>query len=666
MQLVDRRWTRVTDCDVVDHSGSLRECAAEAMQRRDWPEVLRALRAADASELTAAELWTLVEAEMAAGGGPRECRPALELAHAAYVRDGDMEGASWTALVLMFGAFANSEHELGNAWMVTLGRLMDGLPECKVHVLLSIVVSFLSIDAGEFESTIASMQQAQELARKLGEQGLEVWARQREAIATVRSGEFDRGLAMLDETMVGTLSIDLSPLVRGALLCHGVSLCQQVGDSKRAGWWIEAGDRATSACGLNFSGECHMHRAEVLKSQGSLARAEAEARLGCEGYLNDNHHLGWGWVQVGEIRLRVGDLDGAEDAFTVAYSKDYLPDPGLALLRMAQGKVDHAAKEINRALEHLAIDKPRRVNLLAAAVTIRIAAGDPDGAAAACDELIELSEVFTSDTFAATATCARGELRSAEGHHEDAVRLLRSGISHWIEIGAPYEAAIARIHLAEAMAALGDLDDARMELKVAGRALQELGAEREEQRVAALLAALGGTAEDDTSGGPRVDKVFMFTDIESSTALATAMGEDEWDRVLRWHDRQLGDCISENAGVVVKHEGDGVFAAFADPSAAVTAAVAIQERLAAHRQQHGFAPAVRIGIHAGPAIERGGDYFGMAVNTAARVMTLAAGGQIMASESLADACGPRAGEVRSVELKGLGAPTTVVTVNWQQ
>ena len=201
---------------------------------------------------------------------------------------------------------------------------------------------------------------------------------------------------------------------------------------------------------------------------------------------------------------------------------------------------------------------------------------------------------------------------------------------------------------------------------MAGRALQELGAEREEQRVAALLAALGGSAEDDTSGGPRVDKVFMFTDIESSTALATAMGEDEWDRVLRWHDRQLGDCISENAGVIVKHEGDGVFAAFADPSGAVTAAVAIQERLAAHRQQHGFAPAVRIGIHAGPAIERGGDYFGMAVNTAARVMTLAAGGQIMASDSLADACGPRAGEVRSVELKGLGAPTTVVTVNWQQ
>ena len=116
--------------------------------------------------------------------------------------------------------------------------------------------------------------------------------------------------------------------------------------------------------------------------------------------------------------------------------------------------------------------------------------------------------------------------------------------------------------------------------------------------------------------------------------------------------------------MIVKHEGDGVFAAFGDPQGAIDAAVAIQERLAAHRADHGFAPAVRIGVHAGQATERNGDYFGMAVNTAARVMSLAAGGQIIASDSLIGACGPRAGELRSVELKGLTAPTTVITVAW--
>lgn len=262
------------------------------------------------------------------------------------------------------------------------------------------------------------------------------------------------------------------------------------------------------------------------------------------------------------------------------------------------------------------------------------------------------------------AACAAGELHVAHGRHETGEQRLREGMARWIAIGAPYEAALARVQLGQAVAGLGDADQARMELKAAGRVFEELGAEHERTRVAALLANLGGDV-DAAPAGPKVDKAFMFTDIESSTALATAMGEDEWDRVLQWHDRLIGDCISEHAGAVVKHEGDGVFAAFDDGAGAIAAAVSIQERLAAHREHNGFAPAVRIGVHAGSAIERHGDFFGMAVNTAARVMTLAAGGQIVVSDSLAAACGDRASDPRSVELKGLGAPTTVVDVAWR-
>jgi tetratricopeptide (TPR) repeat protein len=575
---------------------TLRARADEALERRDWPEVLRALRAVDTNELTGAELWTLAEAEVAAGSDADRIQTVSELSHAAYVREGDMEGASWTALMITWAAYSNRQEDLGRAWEATLLRVMEGLSECRVHVLVPIALSYRSIPEGRTAEAIEMVRQAQDLARKFGDRELEVWARQREAIATVRSGDFDRGLEMLDETMVGAVSIDLSPRVRGALLCHGISCCQNVGDVKRASSWIAAGDRTTSAAGINFSGECHMHRAEVLKMQGSLARAEAEARLGCEGYKFDNAHLGWGWMQLGEIRLRSGDLEGAEDAFTIAYSKDYLPDPGLAMLWMARGKVDVARKEIERALEYLVpphggirstpISDPLRVGLLAAAVTIRIADGDLGVAAEACDELTELAGVFASDVFTATATCAQGELHAAQGRHDEAARLLRDAVSRWVQVEAPYETSIARIHLADALAAMDDIDGARMELKVAGMALHELGAERDEQRVTAKLAALGGAA-DALAGGPRVDRVFMFTDIESSTALATAMGEEEWDRVLRWHDRLLGDCISENAGAIVKHEGDGVFAAFADPSGAVGAAVAIQARLAAHRADHG-------------------------------------------------------------------------------
>lgn len=647
--------------------------AADAIDRRDWPEVLRALRAVDTNALTGAELYALAEAEGAAASSPDAVLASLELAHAAYVREDDMEGASWTALRLVFLAGANNEPEVSAAWLATLGRTMNDLPECRVHVLASVLASYRTLAEGQIEATLDLAQQAQKLARQLGDRELEIWARQREAYATVRSGDFDRGLEMLDESMVGAISLDLMPSVRGALLCHGITLCQEVGDLKRAISWLHAGDRVTSACGINFSGECHMHRADVLKTQGSLARAEAEARLGCEGYGLENPHLGWGWMQLGEIRLRAGDLEGAEDAFTVAYSKNYLPDPGLAMLRMARGQVDLAVKEIDRALVSLGspeyayalrVDETARIRLLAAAVTIRVAAGDLDAATAACDELSEAVEMYHSAAFRAAASCAQGELHLARGDHGEAEKLLRDAISQWIQVGAPYEGAVARVHLGAALAALGEPDQARLELKAAARVFEELGAEHQRQRVATMLTDLGAGGEVPPVE-PRVDKAFMFTDIESSTALATAMGEDEWDRVLRWHDRLIGDCISEHGGVVVKHEGDGVFAAFGDGAGAVEAAVAIQKRLAAHREQHGFAPAVRIGVHAGSAIERGGDFFGMAVNTAARVMTLASGGQIVVSESLSAECGERARDPRSIELKGLGAPTTVIDVNWQ-
>ena len=255
-------------------SAVLRDRANEALRRRDWPEVLRSLSAADPNELTGDELLALYEAECAAEVDRHRAQSVVELAHAAYVRDDDMEGASWTALQMIIIATINHELDLARAWESSLLRTMEGLAESKVHVYVSIALSMRSIYDGDYESVIAMVREAQELARRLGERDLEIWARQREAIATVRSGDYERGLEMLDETMVGSLSIDVRPSIRGALMCHGVSLCQDVGDLPRAAKWIEATDRSFGACGINLSGECHMHRAQVLKMRGSLARAE--------------------------------------------------------------------------------------------------------------------------------------------------------------------------------------------------------------------------------------------------------------------------------------------------------------------------------------------------------------------------------------------------------
>ena len=122
--------------------------------------------------------------------------------------------------------------------------------------------------------------------------------------------------------------------------------------------------------------------------------------------------------------------------------------------------------------------------------------------------------------------------------------------------------------------------------------------------------------------------------------------------------------ITAHEGRIVKHEGDGVFAAFDTSNRALGAAVEIQRILQSHRDAHGFAPRIRIGLHRGPATERDGDYFGMAVNITARVMALTDGNTITATEeTVVDYTGPHT-PPRSTEVKGLTTPLRVVVVDW--
>ena len=645
----------------------VRESAEAALRRWDWKQVVESLGSVDPAELTAEELFTLFTARVAVGQ-VNESAADLELSYARYVDDGDNVGAAWTSLFLAFLAGARGDFALSSGWGTTAGRHFEGLAECKAHVLAGVVLSYRGMTAGHYDGVVDSMVAARETARRLGELDLEMWALQREGKARAKRGEVQAGLALTDEAMVAALGARLNPIVMQQIFCETISLCQELGDVKRAAQWIAAGDRFTSARGVEWSGDCRIHRAGVMKQCGSLPRAEAEARLGCQEFAESgwehNLHYGWGWSEIGEIRLRVGDLDGAGEALTMAHEKGYPPSRGLALLWMARGDQALAAREIDRALEQQVVNRLSRVNLLDAAVHIRLALGDVAGAERAYEEVSEIAEVYGSDAFNAAERCAHGAISAAYGDHEKAMTSLRAGIARWSEVGSPYEAALSRVRLAEILIETADPHSARLELQAARLTFLELGAEPDVQRVSALLAEI----DDDTpdlSVGQRVEKTFMFTDIQQSTALASAMGEDQWDRILRSHDRLLRDAIREVDGRVVKHEGDGLFAVFDTRPSAVGAAVLIQQRLAAHRDAHGFAPAVRIGLHSGSATERNGDYFGMAVNTAARVMSLADGGEIVATDIFADVSGARVSEARSVELKGLSEPTHVVDVLWQ-
>ena len=164
----------------------------------------------------------------------------------------------------------------------------------------------------------------------------------------------------------------------------------------------------------------------------------------------------------------------------------------------------------------------------------------------------------------------------------------------------------------------------------------------------------------------RVLKTFMFTDIVKSTNLAEAMGDDAWLDLLRWHDETLRSLFAAHTGEEVGTTGDGFFVGFDSPDAAMACAVAIQRRLADHRKQHGFAPQIRIGLHASGAAQVGKDFRGKGVHEAARIAALADGGPIIASKATVGAASQvRVTEPRTVTLKGISEPMDVVSIDWR-
>ena len=296
-----------------------------------------------------------------------------------------------------------------------------------------------------------------------------------EARLLILDGDVEQGLALLDEVGVATVSGDLDPLSTGVVYCELVCALQGLAQYDVAEEWTEAMERwcKTNAIG-SLHGRCRVHRAEILRLRGSCGEAETEALGACEElrpYLR--REMGWPLSELGRIRLRRGDIEGAEDAFLAAHRAGWDPQPGLALVRLAQGDVATAAASIRDALEHpMRVpfkERPpdtdlQRAPLLEAQVEIEIAAGDIARARSAADELTRVAARFESKALVAGATLAHGRVRLAEGDPADAERFCAEAARLWSEIGAPYEAALARAGFADALRASGSEHRAALEL----------------------------------------------------------------------------------------------------------------------------------------------------------------------------------------------------------
>ena len=651
------------------------ETGREAVARHDWSEAVEALTAADHETPLGAEDLELLGNALWWAARPDDSNEALERAFNAFVGNGRPAEAAWVAMTLGYQASRALNVAVGGGWFARAERLLADLPEGPMHARLAVFGIIGALMGGNWEQGLAQADRAIALAQRYGETSAFYMALSFKGVGQLFTGSWQEGLKNIDEAAAAVTSGQLDLRVASDIYCNTIAACWNVGDLARAGQWAEEGERWMRRNGADcYAGICQVHRAELKMLHGQWPEAEQQAREACRELERFRmlDSLGFAKAAVGEVRRRMGDLDGAAAAFDEAYEHGNDAMPGLALLQLERGQIEDATRSLARALATATgtgalADRTTRARLLPAQVEVTLAAGDLPAAKAAVEELETLAADFGRPLFQAGALTARGELLLGEKNAAEASPVLGQSWRLWQTSDLPYEAAKARLRYAEALTAEGDDATAKRDLRAARATFERLGASTEIRRVDGLLGADEGAATV-AHQSHKVTRTFMFTDIVTSTDLVGLIGDDAWSELLSWHDRELRDAIGKHSGVVIDHTGDGFFVAFERAEEAIDSAVEVQRRLVRHRREHGFAPSVRIGLHTAEAIHEAGNYRGRGVHVAARVGAAATREEILVSQATVDAAKRitfTLSEPRPVELKGVKEPVEVRSVEWR-
>jgi class 3 adenylate cyclase len=638
----------------------------DALDRHAWDEAYDILSEADRSGPLNGEGLQLLARAAYWAGHPDGTVETLERAFGTFMDEGDRASAAMTAFRVAEQHGMRGELSQARGWGARAQRLAEGHPEWPVHGWLAWMSGLMAWLRSQFDAAIGFYDQALDIASANGDRNLYWMTFHDKGHATCLLGKVDEGMALLDEAMAAVVGGELDPDVAGYVYCGMIGICSKLGDYGRAAEWTEATLKWCERESVPaFPGICRIHKAELMFLRGSLSKAEEEARLACEELPHYNLMSGLGPANhlIGEVRRRLGDSSGAEDAYARAHEFGFNPQPGLSLLRLAQGRVGVAAAEIGQALSDAGDNLCQRVRLLAAQSEIALAADDTEAAASATGELDTVVSRYRATALQALAARVRGLLRLAQGDAAGALAELRRAQQGWYEVDAPFEVAETRLASGKALRALGDEETALLEWRAARAAFERLGAHPAAELAGQLAAEVAAPARSDD----RATRAFMFTDIVKSTDLVSAIGDEAWEELLAWHDQALRSLFAAHGGTVAHHTGDGFFVAFEGARSALSCAVAIQRALMEHRREHGFALRVRIGVHAGEATRRGQDYSGREVHKAARIAALADGGEILATvDSLSETDGAfRTSNPWEVSVKGVAEPLEVARVEWR-
>jgi len=635
-----------------------------ALDRHAWRESYDLLKAADADGLLRGP--ELEQLGLAAWwlGRLDDSLETMERAYEAHTAERDHQAAAHVAIELARGYAWKSARSMAMGWLARAVHLVDTHPDSPALAEVLLAKAQASEAAQDLQGAEELAKQALEAANKFDRRDEAALATELLGSLLARRGELARGFELVDEATAMAVGGELSARATGVVYCQTIAVCHDLADFERAAEWTDAATRWCERRSIagGFPGICRVHRAEMLRLRGAWERATSEVAAACEELPGYNpQQAGAAYREVGELRMRMGDLVGAGEAFQRAHELGAGPAPGAALLQLARGDKAGAAAAIRRALQSVR-DRVSRGRLLPAQVEIAVAGSDLDTAAGAVKELEGLAQDFDRPLFRAEAATAAGRLALARGQAAEAANQLVAAVQEWTVVDAPFEAAQSRVLLAKAHTAEGDLAAARLELETAKGIYERLGAQAAALETGHLLDSLNEERQPSAAG----HRTYLFTDIVQSTNLVEAIGDDAWSELVGWHDRALRTLFTAHGARDVESRGDGFFAIFEGAGPAIDCAIAIQRALSEHRKHHGFAPKVRVGVHAAPSHQVEDGYHGVGVHVAARIAALAEADQILAStSSVRDLPNLKLSERHEVTLKGIQHPVEVVAIPWR-